>query len=844
MDESPSSSAPLRLIAPLDGWLVPLDKVPDPVFAQRIVGDGVSIDPTSSVVLAPCAGVVVHIHSAGHALTLRTDSGLEVLVHVGVDAVQLKGEGFTPKVKAGDAVRTGQPMTEFDADLVGRKAKSLLTQLLVTNVEAAASISHASGSVKAGRDTALEVVLRGAAAREAVPQKAAVASSDAIVISNPTGLHARPASLVAHAAKRFHAAVQLRRGDSSANAKSAVSIMSLNVKQDDKVVVTAEGADARDAVAEVSRLLSGVFDSWEISPPPPPPPPAPPKPSDPRALAGICASGGLAIGAACQFRRTEMKIAETAEDPAAERANLEQALEKAKGELETLQTRFAADRDPGRAAIFGAHRELLEDPELLAIAQAALAKGASAAAAWRCAYRDYAGRLSRLNNDLLAGRAIDIRDVGMRVLRVLTGAAVEKREFPPDSILLAEDLTPSDTAGLDASKVLGVCTVGGGATSHVAILCRALGLPALAAADPRVLSLKDGSPLILDADKCLLLTEPKDAELAAARVTQAQARKRRETDLAGARQEAKTIDGCRIRVESNIGRIEDAAEAARMGAEGVGLCRTEFLFLERETAPSEDEQTAAYTAMAKAFPDGPVVVRTLDIGGDKELPYLPMAKEENPFLGERGIRLLLERPELLRPQFRAVLRAAKAGAKLKILFPMVANAAEFRAAKAILEEERRALDAPRVPAGVMIEVPSAAVLSESLAREAEFFSIGTNDLTQYTLAMDRGNPKLAGRLDALDPSVLFMIRAAVDGAVAHERSVGVCGAAAGDPQAIPLLIGLGVSELSVSPPAVPAVKAEIRRLKSASCRELAIQALGAASAAEVRAMVTRFQEAA
>jgi phosphocarrier protein FPr len=844
MNEPTDTSAPLRLLAPLDGWLVPLDKVPDPVFAQRIVGDGVSIDPTSAVVLAPCAGAVVHVHSAGHALTLRTDSGLEVLVHVGVDAVQLKGEGFRPKVKAGDAVRAGQPLTEFDADLVGRKAKSLLTQVLVTNVEAAASISHASGRVRAGEDAALEVVLRGAEPQGRTPGRGAAASSEAIVIANPTGLHARPASLVAHAAKRFHAAVRLRRGDASANAKSAVSIMTLNVKQGDKVVVTAEGPDAREAVAELSRLLNGVFDSLEASPPPPPPLPAPPKPADPRALAGICASGGLAIGAALQFRRAEAEVPETAEDPATERARLEQALERSKGELETLQTRLAAERDSDRAAIFGAHRELLDDPELLAIAEAALAKGASAAAAWRCAYRDYAGRLSRLNNDLLAGRATDIRDVGMRVLRALTGAAVEKREFPPGTILLAEDLAPSDTAWLDTRKVLGICTVGGGATSHVAILCRALGLPALAAVDPRLLSLEDGSPLILDADKGLLLTEPKEEELAAARAAQAEARRRREKDLAAARQEAKTRDGRRIRVECNIGKVEEAEGAYRMGAEGVGLCRTEFLFLDRENAPSEDEQASAYAAMAMPFPDGPVVVRALDVGGDKELPYLPMAKEENPFLGERGIRLLLERPELLRPQLRALLRAAKAGSKIRILFPMVANAAEFRAAKAIVEEERRALGAPAVPVGVMIEVPSAALLSESLAREAEFFSIGTNDLTQYTLAMDRGNPKLAGRLDALDPSVLFMIRATVDGAAAHDRPVGVCGAAAGDLQAIPLLIGLGVSELSVSPPAVPAVKAAVRGLDSAACRELAIRALGAASPAEVRAMVVRSQEAA
>ncbi|HAH06804.1 MAG TPA: phosphoenolpyruvate--protein phosphotransferase [Elusimicrobia bacterium] len=832
----------LRLLAPLDGWIVPLEKVPDPVFAQRIVGDGVSIDPTSSLLLAPCGGEVVHAHAAGHALTLRSDGGLELLLHVGVDTVQLKGEGFKLLVKAGDRVAPGQALVEFDADAVARKAKSLQTQLLVTNADLVASLTHPSGRVEAGKSVALEIVLRGEATPEGAAAPGLKASSDALVVPNPTGLHARPASILAHAAKRFRSVVHLRRGEAKANARSLVSIMGLNVKQGDKVFVLAEGPDAQEAVAELSRLITAGLEEKEA--PASTQLPALPRSEDPRAIGGVCASPGLAIGTAFQFRREEVKVPELGEGPAIERARLAQALEKAKAELETMQARLSAQHDPGKAAIFGAHRELLDDPELLEVAEAAVAKGASAAAAMQCAATDFAGRLTRLNNDLLAGRAADVKDVGLRVLRILTGAPAKPREYPKGCVLLAEDLTPSDTVGFDPEKVLGVCTVGGGGTSHVAILCRSLAIPALAAAELKLLAVPDGAPLILDADKGFLLSAPSEAELEAARARQAKARVRRDAELVAAREEARTQDGRRIRVEANIGKASEAEAAARSGAEGVGLCRSEFLFLERDAAPSEDEQVEAYAAMARAFPGGAVVVRVLDVGGDKRLPYLALAQEENPFLGERGIRLLLERPKLFRTQLRALLRASKDGPGLKVLFPMVADLEEFRAAKAMLAEEARLLGVPPLPAGVMIEVPSAALLSEPLAREADFFSIGTNDLTQYTLAMDRGNPKLAARVDALHPAVLKMIRDAVEGAKAHDRPVGVCGGAAGDLQAVPLLIGLGVGELSLSPASVPAVKAAVRRLDAKACEELARRALALTSAAEVRALTVEREEAA
>ena len=288
---------------------------------------------------------------------------------------------------------------------------------------------------------------------------------------------------------------------------------------------------------------------------------------------------------------------------------------------------------------------------------------------------------------------------------------------------------------------------------------------------------------------------------------------------------------------ANIGGLKDAKQILALGGEGVGLLRSEFLFMERADAPSEEEQFKTYRAIAEVLgKDKPLIIRTLDVGGDKPLAYLPIPKEDNPFLGERGVRVGLDRPEILRAQLRAILRAAPSG-RVKVMFPMIATLSELRDVKAILAEEAASLGLPPVPAGIMVEIPAVAMMAEQFAAEADFFSVGTNDLTQYTLAMDRGHPKLAPQVDGLNPAVLRLIAQTVKGAEPLKRMVGVCGGIASDPHAVPILIGLGVTELSVSLPAIPAVKAQVRRLRMDACRELAARALAAESAAAVRALV-------
>jgi phosphoenolpyruvate-protein phosphotransferase len=377
----------------------------------------------------------------------------------------------------------------------------------------------------------------------------------------------------------------------------------------------------------------------------------------------------------------------------------------------------------------------------------------------------------------------------------------------------------------------------GSATSHVAILARALGIPAITGIDPLVLEIQPGTRVILDGDAGTLQPAPATEQIDAITRKQSAMAQRRAAELADALQAAVTRDGHRVEIVANIGDVAEAARVVELGGEGVGLLRTEFLFMDRRTAPDENEQARVYEEIARLLgPERILVIRTLDVGGDKPLSYLPMGAEANPFLGERGIRLMLNRPELLKAQIRAALRASKSG-RIALMFPMISTLGEWRAAQQAVETERQALGVDRIQVGIMVETASAALLAERFAQTADFFSIGTNDLTQYALAMDRNNPRFAAQLDALHPAVLRLIDSTVNGARKHKRWVGVCGALASDPAAVPVLLGLGVDELSVSLPAVPAIKARVRALSMELCRATAHAALDLSDAEEVRALV-------
>ncbi|WP_017902446.1 phosphoenolpyruvate--protein phosphotransferase [Pseudomonas asplenii] len=836
-----SAIASLELLAPLSGVLLPLERVPDPVFSGRLIGDGVCIDPTSGVLCAPLSGVVSNIQDSGHAISITDEDGVQVLMHIGLDTVNLAGKGFTARVVEGERVEAGQTLIEFDADYLALHARSLLTLVLVVSGE---PFSVLADTVVDSGQPLLRLGLRappnGVTQPELEEQEGEALFSRPLTLPNANGLHARPAAVLAQAAKGFSASVQLHKRQSSANAKSLVAIMGLQTARGDVLQLSAIGEDAQAAVDSLSALIAdgcgetdaaqGPQETFEA-----------PEQSGMTLLRGVCASPGSALGRVVQLSEQVLNIHEVGTGEEQERALLEAALVRATGELRALRESALGS---AQAEIFRAHQELLEDPDLLEQAQSLLARGKSAAYAWRTATEDTAALFRRLGSELLAERAVDLTDVGQRVLKLILGVEETATQLPDEAILIADQLTPSQTASLDTRRVMGFATVGGGATSHVAILARALGLPALCGLPAQVLEVANGTPVLLDADLGRLHLEPADADVRQLLVKREQQRERRERDSELSHHPALTRDGQLIEVTANVASLEEVEQSLLLGGEGVGLLRSEFLYLERDSAPSVDEQGATYLAIARALgPGRNLVVRTLDVGGDKPLAYVPMACEANPFLGVRGIRLCLQRPELLRQQLRAVLACA-GHTRLHILLPMVARLSELREARQLLVEEAQALGVAELPKlGIMIEVPSAALMADQFAPEVDFFSIGTNDLTQYTLAMDRDHPQLASQADSLHPAVLRLIASTVKAAHAHGKWVGVCGALASEALAVPVLLGLGVDELSVSVPLIPSIKATVREVSLAECQVLAQRILGQESAEQVREVLRDHQQA-
>jgi len=672
-----------------------------------------------------------------------------------------------------------------------------------------------------------------------------------ITINNETGLHARPAKTLVNLVKQFKSDIVIWNGEKKANAKSLISVLTLGASKGSQLKIEVNGEDEGTALAQIeSAILSGLGEGelageaqGKPSTPPAPKIEATPveesRPVKVNTLKGVGAAPGIAIGPVFQFQRQELSINEVSDGLVIGWERLQDALARAREQLENLNHQMVEKGLKAEAAIFDAHLGLLEDPELTEAVQTRIQKGQDALKAWKETIEDSAMVIAALNDPILSARADDLRDVGRRVLKLMVGAE-DKNDSLPDKpvVIVARELSPSDTVSFNKDFVLGFCIVNGGPTSHSAILARALGLPAIVSVDESVLKLENDSYIIISGSDGMVTLNPAPEELQAAEQERNNWIEKRRVALEQANAPAITADGRHVEVVGNAGSLADAEKALKMGAAGIGLLRTEFLFLERTTAPTEVEQFDVYRSIAETMGKLPVIVRTLDVGGDKPLPYIEMQKEENPFLGERGIRLCLNRPELFRMQLRAIMRAGLHG-NLQIMFPMVADIEEYRRARLMLDELQIELNIPHVVAGIMIEVPSAALMADVLAKEVDFFSIGTNDLTQYTLAMDRANPALAAKQDGLHPAVLRLIAKTIEGAHKHGKWAGICGELGSDPYAVPILIGLGIDELSVNVPSVPLVKAQIRSLKASELQSLAQQALECSTSREVRELVKK-----
>lgn len=663
-------------------------------------------------------------------------------------------------------------------------------------------------------------------------------------VRNAHGLHARPAKQLVQIAREQAMPIRVRLesgGADSVSAASLTKVIGLGARRGQMLVFSAEGEGATDALAAIASAVRGglgedvmpLEDTSEARPSRNKTQSVPcvPAPASDTPLIAVPASPGMTIASVFVMRLPTFSYPETHDDSVAERKRLDDAIRDAYNQLAELVRRA----DGGEMAeILSMHEEMLRDPELREAATEAINEGASAEAGWWSAIDASARAQAALADRVLAERAADLRDVGRRVLGVLCGVDMPE---PPDDpyILVAEDIGPSDVAQLDTQRVKGLLTAKGGATSHSAILARSLGIPAVVGAGEAVLSLSDGVELILDGERGRAIPAPSDARRERTEKAIADRHVLLEQAFAARHDTAVTTDGHRIEVAANLGNTAHTGDAVERGAEGIGLLRTEFIFMAHPSAPDLATQVNEYRQAFDALGDHrPLVARTLDVGGDKPLDYWPVPPEDNPFLGLRGIRLALTRPEILETQIRALLIAA-GSRPLRVMFPMVKDVEELHAGKAIFDrviaEMSGELD---VQLGVMIEVPSCALLAETLAPHVDFFSIGTNDLTQYTLAIDRGHPRLSAQADGLHPAVLRLIRLTVEAAHKHDCWVGVCGELAGDSQAMAVLLGLGVDEVSVNARQVPMVKARIRELALTDCAERSARLLTLGTAADVR----------
>jgi phosphoenolpyruvate-protein phosphotransferase/dihydroxyacetone kinase phosphotransfer subunit len=811
--------------------------------------DGVGLVVVShSRVLARAAVALAAEMLHGRPMRIEVAAGLDDTTF-GTDAVSIKEAiervdgpaGVVVLMDLGSAVLSAELALDLIADASIRdrvilSAAPIVEGLIVAAVAAAGGANRAEVAAEARGALLGKAAHLSSPTEDAAPELSPV-SADEVVgvfsIENPHGLHARPAARLVSELGGLDASVALRNltnGAGPVPASSLSRVATLAALRGHEVEVRATGPQAHEAVEHLLTLAKRRFDEPVEGTGPerlPAPTPAPRGP--------LAASPGIAIGPVRRLTTVPVDIDEAPSgEPSAEWRRIVESVAAVRREIEHVRVLTSRDVGAEEASIFDAHLSLLADAEMLADVKARIGTGSGAVAAWAGCLADVEGVWAGLPDPYLRERAEDIHAVSDQVLRALTGEPA--RQTVAEGVLVARDLTPAEAAGLDADLVLGVVLAQGSPTSHAAILARARDIPLVVAAGRDVLAVPEGTTIILDGGSGELRIDPSPELLADFRRRAADLERRRAQQLALAEQPALSRDGALIAVAANVGSVADARSSLAAGADGAGLVRTEFLFLGRDTAPGLDEQQADYDAIAEAMDGRRITLRTLDVGGDKPLPYLQMPFEANPFLGRRGVRLSLDHRDLLREQLVAVCRTALRF-PTSVMFPMVSTLGELLDARQVLADAAGPSGLPDgLRVGMMVEIPAAALKIETFLPYLDFVSIGTNDLTQYTLAAERGNSAVAALSDALDPGVLRLIDHVCRAAVGRV-DVAVCGEAASDELAIPVLVGLGVRELSVSPYAVPRVKATVRELDVGRCLALAEQSLTLAGADEVRKLV-------
>ncbi|NIZ18559.1 phosphoenolpyruvate--protein phosphotransferase [Entomospira culicis] len=846
-------------LAPATGKVLPIKDAPDPVFANKMLGDGIIIVPDGKKgeVCSPISGTIKTLNPSLHAFTIEDfQTGLEVLVHIGVDTVSLQGKGFkTKRIKEGSVVKAGQPLIVVNYDLIRSRQLSDYIMIIVINRPKAVVKDLSNGSVKAESPLFSIEESAALAQQESATSDAPLVTSDWIVVKNPTGLHARPTARLVNLAQQVTGSVVIEHEKGkSADGKSTTAIMGLGVASGDKIRIQAPSeADFKpmiDAInaglgedisgfggasktntapahKEEPALVKQDFDTSQQAI----------KTSGESKLSLHIASPGLAIGNAFILKHEDLGLEPNIIGSVEEEVQfLRNALKKSEANIQAEM----AEADSEGKEILEAHLAFLTDPSFVDETEELIATGKNAAWSWHQITEKNAKELAASENEYLAARAADVKDVARRVLTLILGDD-EQVVYPENAIVLTEEFFPSDIGRMTAN-VIGTTTILGTPTGHAAIMMRNRGIPSLYGAPKSLTSIKNGTTIIIDAQKGELIVDPSPETLNRYKDEATKSAQIREQNLANAHQPATTTDRHTVQISGNISDVSEAKIAIERGAEGFGLVRSEFLFHDRAKAPSEEEQIAIYQPILDVTGEGHhAVVRLLDAGGDKPISYVRAAPEENPLLGIRGVRLFIDNEDLLRTQLRALLKC-KPYNKLHIMIPMIAVMKEVDMVREIMHDEAKKLgintnDLPKL--GIMAETPAVCAMSEQFARHVDFFSVGSNDLTQYTMAMDRTHSRLASEASAANPAVLHQIRLLCEGAKKHNTHVAVCGGAASDPITAAVFIGLGVDELACSGVSVPQIKALMRKHSLKELQAVAQKALACETEEEVKHVVTQ-----
>ena len=908
----------MNLMTPLSGILIPLDQVPDPVFSQGFLGKGFGIDPTDNTVFAPCDGVVAMIHPSQHALTIKAENGAEILIHIGIDTVKLKGQGFQVLVTENQQIKQGAALVRIDADFIAENATSLISIFAVTNSDqfqiefekqvVPHRLVENTISLLSFRKNDSTIICNST---DSVANSAVVTANQEhisrlkVKVDLESGLHARPAALIVAAAKNFVGNVkiykELKSSPLLANAKSVTSLLALQIQKGDSVYIEASGAQNQQIVSEIASLLSknAPESKKEVQT----------QKQSQRAtdvetlylskentnvFTGVLASPGKTLGKILQARFSSLdnvfsysfthetsgeSDAASLEDTS--RPGAEQVSEKEKQILlsaveifkDNLKSQTKTFANEVAAQILEAHLLISEDPEILDFALT-LTKTKRASDAWIISIRKQISVIKNLNNTFLAERSKDIQEVGEGVLEIilrmemsgdplnarLDGFEKEKLILTEPAIIICRTLSPSNLMQLPQQFVSGIVTVEGTKNSHLSILAKSLGIPYLTQVDEEVLNLQNGFFASIDwADSKkrgnlnasgILKTQLKLAEVESIHSEIL----KNQTDYKNLCEKSKgvcfTKDGRSVEVAANLSSIKVPTSFTDVGADGIGLVRTELLFQNHRTPPTSEEQLSIYQSILDQAPSQNVIFRVWDVGGDKPVLFMPLEKEENPFLGLRGLRVCFRYENIFRTQIKALL-SLKSARGVKILLPMVSSFQEIQKAKKIIQEEQFKMGHPSFQMGIMIETPASAMMTAMWSQEVDFFSIGSNDLTQYTLALDRNLSAQQEQspdqhfelgtemgLDEYNPAVLRSIANAVAGAKQKGKWIGLCGNLASDMRILPFLVGTGIDELSVSLKEVPELKNQIRSLNFETCQKLAHQILSfAQSSNDVKEML-------